>query len=59
MTYKQIEATRDLRLWIGQVIVLTIGVSAAILANPEVRRAALEKFEDVKAKIRRKRVRAV
>lgn len=59
MTYKQIEATRELRLWIGQVIVPAIGVSAAVLANPEVRRAASEKFEDVKAKIRRKRVRAV
>lgn len=59
MTYKQIEATRELRLWIGQVIVPAIGVSAAILSNPEVRRAASEKLEDVKAKVRRKRVRAV
>ena len=59
MTYKQIEATRELRLWIGQVIVPAIGVSAAILANPEVRRAASKKCKDVKAKIRRKRVRAV
>lgn len=48
MTYKQIEASRELRLWIGQVIVPAIGVSAAILANPNVRKAASEKLEDVK-----------
>ncbi len=59
MTYKQIEATRELRLWIGQVIVPAIGVSVALLSNPDVRRVASDTMEDVKAKIRRKRVRAV
>ena len=59
MTYKQIEASRELRLWIGQVIVPAIGVSAAVLANPEVRKAAAEKLESVKQKIRARKIRVV
>lgn len=59
MTYKQIEASRELRLWIGQVIIPAIGVSAALLSNPEIRRRASEKLEDIKMKIRRKRVRVL
>lgn len=55
MTYKQIEASRELRLWIGQVIVPTIGVSVALSANPEVRRAVNEKIKDIKAKLSRKK----
>ena len=59
MTYKQIEASRELRLWIGQVIGPAISVSAVLLANPDVRKAASEKFEGLKAKIQRKRVRVL
>lgn len=59
MTYKQIEASRELRLWIGQVIVPAIGVSAVIFANPDVRRAAVEKVEAVKQKIRARKIRVV
>lgn len=55
MTYKQIEASRELQLWIGQVIVPTIGVSVALSANPEVRRAVNEKIKDIKAKLSRKK----
>lgn len=50
MTYKQIEASRELRLWIGQVIVPAISVAAVVLANPDVRDAAKEKLEDIKRK---------
>lgn len=55
MTYKQIEASRELRLWIGQVIVPAIGVSVALLANPEVRQAVNEKAKAIKAKLSRKK----
>lgn len=55
MTYKQIEASRELRLWIGQVIVPTIGVSLAVLSNPEVRSYASSKIEKIKAKIQKKK----
>lgn len=59
MTYKQIEASRELRLWIGQVIVPAIGVSAALLSNPEIRKRVSEKLEGVKAKFQRKKVRVL
>lgn len=55
MTYKQIEASRELRLWIGQVIVPAIGVSVALLANPGVRQAVNEKAKAIKAKLSRKK----
>lgn len=48
MTYKQIEASREVRLWIGQVIVPAIGVAAVAMSNPEVRKAVSKKADDVK-----------
>lgn len=59
MTYKQIEASRELRLWIGQVIVPAITMSTVVLANPDVRRAAAEKIESVKQKIQARKVRVL
>lgn len=55
MTYKQIEASREARLWIGQVIVPAIGVSAALLSNPHIRDAASEKFNNIKQKLQNKK----
>ena len=49
MTYKQIEASRELRLWIGQVI----------LANPDVRNAAKEKLDNIKRKFQSRKIRVV
>ena len=37
MTYKQIEASREMRLWIGQVIVPAAVVAVAIASNPQTR----------------------
>lgn len=59
MTYKQIEASRELRLWIGQVIVPAVSVSVVLLSNPNVRKVASEKFEDIKNKIRTRKIRVV
>lgn len=59
MTYKQIEASRELRLWIGQVIVPTIGVSLAVASRPEVRDYVSEKIEKVKTKIQKRKIRAL
>ena len=47
MTYKQIEASRELRLWIGQVI-----VAVALASIPEVRNAASTKLEQLKWKLK-------
>lgn len=54
MTYKQIEASREVRLWIGQIIVPAITIAASALAIPEVRQAVAAKARDVKQSIERK-----
>ena len=59
MTYKQIEASRELRLWIGQVIVPTVSVMAVVLANPDVRKVASEKLDNIKRKFQSRKIRVV
>lgn len=54
MTYKQIEASREARLWIGQVILPAIGCGVALMANPKVRDFVTSKYEDVKFKVQQK-----
>ena len=53
MTYKQIEASRELRLWIGQVIVpAAVGVATILTLHPELKEKAKDKFVDVKNKFK-------
>lgn len=59
MTYKQIEASRELRLWIGQVIVPAVSVTAVVLANPDVRNAAKKKLDNIKRKFQSRKIRVV
>lgn len=47
MTYKQIEASREARLWIGQILVPAVGLA---LAFPESREWVKQKIDDVKWK---------
>lgn len=54
MTYKQIEASREARLWIGQVIIPAITVVGAAMTVPEVRKAVTEKANNVKTAIKKK-----
>ena len=54
MTYKQIEASREVRLWIGQIIVPAITVGVTLLAIPDVRQAISAKARNVKQNIERK-----
>lgn len=55
MTYKQIETSREVRLWITQVIVPTLAMGTALVATvPEFREAAMTKFNDIKSKIKYK-----
>lgn len=51
MTYKQIEASREVRLWIGQIIVPAISIAVTTLAIPEVRQAVATKAESIKQSI--------
>lgn len=54
MTYKQIEASREARLWISQVIIPAVSVVGMALAVPEVRTAVVEKGKQVKESIKNK-----
>ena len=51
MTYKQIEASREARLWIGQVI---LPIVTAGLLVPEAREAVVDKVKTVKKNIENK-----
>lgn len=50
MTYKQIQASHEVRMWIGQVIIPTITAVVIIAANPNVRVYVKNKVEDIKWK---------
>lgn len=47
MTYKQIEAAREARLWIGQIIIPALGLC---LMSPEVRATIKSKANELKCK---------
>lgn len=54
MTYKQIEASREVRLWIGQIIVPAVTMVGTAMAIPEVRQAVKAKAIEVKERIEAK-----
>ena len=54
MTYKQIEASREMRLWIGQVIVPAAAAAIAIASNPNTRGYISKKYNNVKSRIKKK-----
>lgn len=54
MTYKQIEASREMRLWIGQVIVPAAAAAVAIASNPQARNYVSEKYRNAKHYIQQK-----
>lgn len=59
MTYKQIEASREARLWIGQIFVPAITLAATTLTIPEVRQAIAAKAESIKRSIKDRKIKVV
>lgn len=53
MTYKQIEASREARLWIGQVIVPAATAIGILMANPYIRNSIKKKASNLKSKIKK------
>lgn len=51
MTWKRIETMREVRLWIGQIIVPAVTLVAASMAIPEVREAVATKANQIKESI--------
>ena len=54
MTYKQIEAAREARLWLGQIIVPAATAVVALMTVPEVRETVAIKAKSVKESIQTK-----
>lgn len=51
MKRKNIEAAREVRLWIGQIVVPAVTLAASTMAIPEVRQAVAAKARLVKRNI--------
>ena len=54
MTYKQIEASREIRLWITQIIVPAAMTVGGLMLMPGVREPVVAKASEIKNKIRTK-----
>lgn len=54
MTYRQIEASREARLWIGQVIIPAAIAAGYVMSKPELREKISTKFNEVKRNIGQK-----
>ena len=54
MKRKNVEAAREVRLWIGQIVVPGVTVLASALAIPEVRQAVAAKATELKLSIDQK-----
>lgn len=52
MTRKQLEASRERRLWLGQVILPAIGLGWMAMKNPEVNYKVKRTASNVKQKIK-------
>lgn len=48
MTWKQIEASREARLWLGQIVLPVVGV---VMMVPEAREAVVTKVKQAKKNI--------
>ena len=51
MTRRQIDASRERRLWISQVVMPTLTMAAGLMAIPEVREAVKAKATELKERI--------
>ena len=54
LKYKHIEAARETRLWIGQVLVPAVTGAIILYSNPDSRRWINESIESIKSKFKKK-----
>lgn len=55
MTRKQLDTMREVRLWVGQMIIPSVTLGAALMANPDVRNIVSWKAQQVKYSIQSKK----
>lgn len=54
MTNRQIETSREIRLWIRDIIVPSIGVGATVLwLHPEIKDNIKTKIDEIKGKLKK------
>lgn len=54
MSYRSVETSREIRLWIGQIIIPAVTGAVALLSIPQVREAVAVKADSVKRSIQEK-----
>ena len=54
MTWKQIETAREVRLWLGQIIIPLTAMTGVVLANPNARRYVRRKVGAAKEFVKSK-----
>lgn len=54
MTYRQCETSREIRLWITQVVIPAAAIGVTAMTIPEVRERVFKKKDDLKESIEKK-----
>lgn len=54
MTWKQIETAREIRLWLGQIVIPLATATGVVLANPNARRYICRKARGAKEFVKSK-----
>ena len=54
MTRKQIDASREVRLWLGQIIIPAVGIAVGAMNIPEVRTIVVDQTNKVKRTFKKK-----
>lgn len=52
MSWKQIEQAREIRLWIGQIVIPAVAIGAMIMQNPEAQKAVKDIADKAKRKVK-------
>lgn len=53
-TWKQIETSREIRLWLSQIVIPAATVAGTLMAIPEVREGVKAKAVEIKEKVKSK-----
>lgn len=56
MTWKTIEAAREIRQWTTQIVIPTVAVGVAIVVTPELREPVVDTYRIVKKKLNQRYV---
>lgn len=54
MTRKQLDTSREIRLWVSQLVVPAMLVGSTLMNNPEIKQKVTNKYRDVKRSIEEK-----